>query len=178
MKDILGKVSNFALQKLEEQGKAALKVPTDEECSGMFECTWILPCKHIIARKIDSGKGIELSDIGQQWWLECGSAVADSKGEEVAVELSPRSTALEICRKMLYSAEPSAVPVVKARLEDMAVVMCPQLQNPVSVTRKRGRPAGSRNKANKRDKSGFEYVEGRKCGNCGQRGHNPRTCTS
>ncbi|KAI9895981.1 hypothetical protein PsorP6_012638 [Peronosclerospora sorghi] len=65
MKDILGKVSNFALQKLAEQGKDALKVPTDEECSGMFECTWILPCKHIIARKIDSGKGIELSDIGQ-----------------------------------------------------------------------------------------------------------------
>ncbi|KAI9906067.1 hypothetical protein PsorP6_013477 [Peronosclerospora sorghi] len=92
MKDILGKVSNFALQKLSEQGKAALKVPTDEECSGMFECTWILPCKHIIARKIDSGKGIELSDIGQ-WWLECDSAVADSSDEEAAVELSPRSTA-------------------------------------------------------------------------------------
>ncbi|KAI9918617.1 hypothetical protein PsorP6_011459 [Peronosclerospora sorghi] len=70
----------------------------------MFECTWILPCKRIIARKIDSGKGIVLSDIGQQWWLECDSAVADSSDEEAVVELSPRSTALEICRKMLYSA--------------------------------------------------------------------------
>ncbi|KAI9916084.1 hypothetical protein PsorP6_007501 [Peronosclerospora sorghi] len=96
MKEILGKVSNFALQKLAEQGKADLKVPTDEECSGIFECTWILPCKHIIARKIDSGKGIELRDIGQQWWLECDSAVAYSSDKEVAVELSPRSTALEI----------------------------------------------------------------------------------
>ncbi|KAI9914685.1 hypothetical protein PsorP6_007660 [Peronosclerospora sorghi] len=178
MKDILGKVSNFALQKLADQGKAALKVPTDEECSGMFECTWILTCKHIISRKIDSGKGIELSDIGQQWWLECDSAVADSSDEEAAVELSPRSTALEICRKILYSAEPSAVPVVKARREEMAVVMGPQLQNPVPVTRKRGRPARSRNKVNKRKKSGFEYVESRKCGNFGQRGHKSRTCTS
>ncbi|KAI9922796.1 hypothetical protein PsorP6_001813 [Peronosclerospora sorghi] len=139
----------------------------------MFECTWILPFKHIIARKINSDKGIELSDIDQPWWLECDSAVADSSDEKAAVELSPQSTALEIFRKMLYSAEPSAVPVVKARLEEMAVVMGPQLQNPVPVTRKRGRPAGSRNKANKRDKSGFDYVEGRKCVNCGQRGHNP-----
>ncbi|KAI9915341.1 hypothetical protein PsorP6_007106 [Peronosclerospora sorghi] len=143
----------------------------------MFECSWILPCKHIIARKIDIGKGIELIDIGQQWWLECDSAVADSSDEEAAVELSPRSTALEICRKILYSAEPSAAPVVKARLEEMAVVMGPQLQSPVPVTLKRGRPAGPRNKANKRDKIGFEYVEGRICANCGQRGYNSRTCT-
>ncbi|KAI9909186.1 hypothetical protein PsorP6_015070 [Peronosclerospora sorghi] len=133
MKDIPGKVSNFALQKLAEQGKADLKVPTDEECSGMLECTRILPCKHIIARKIDSGKGIDLSDIGQQWWLECDSAVSDSSDEEAAVELSPGSTALEICRKILYSAEPSAVPVVKARLEEMAVVIGPQLKNPVQL---------------------------------------------
>ncbi|KAI9920543.1 hypothetical protein PsorP6_015357 [Peronosclerospora sorghi] len=85
MKNILGKVSNFALQKLEEQRKAALKVPTYKECSGMFECTWILPCKHIIARKIDSGKGIKLSDIGQKGWLECDSAVADNSDEVAAV---------------------------------------------------------------------------------------------
>ncbi|KAI9915878.1 hypothetical protein PsorP6_006867 [Peronosclerospora sorghi] len=152
MKDILGKVLNFALQKLAEQVKDALKVPTDDECSGMFECTWILPCKHIIERKIDSVNGIELSDIGQQWWLERDSAVADNSDEKAAVELSPLSTALEIFRKMLYSAEPSAVPVVKARLEEMAVVMGPQLQNPVPVTRRRGRPSVSRNKANKKEK--------------------------
>ena len=46
-----------------------------------------------------------------------------------------------------------------------------------NYARKRGRPAGSKNKkANQREKSLFEYSIGRKCSKFGQAGHNARTC--
>ena len=52
-----------------------------------------------------------------------------------------------------------------------------QLSHPIAVTKKRGRPRGAQNKVLKRrDKSAFEYVEGRKCRNCGKGGHNSATC--
>jgi len=52
-----------------------------------------------------------------------------------------------------------------------------QVQEPLVMVKKRGRPAGSKNKTSTtRNKSHFEYVEGRKCGVCVQSGHNPRTC--
>jgi hypothetical protein len=52
-----------------------------------------------------------------------------------------------------------------------------QVQEPLVVVKKRDKPAGSKNKTSTtRDKSHFEYVEGRKCGVCGQSGHNSKTC--
>jgi hypothetical protein len=52
-----------------------------------------------------------------------------------------------------------------------------QVQEPLVVVKKRDRPASSKNKTSTtRDKSHFEYVERRKCGVCGQSGHNSRTC--
>jgi hypothetical protein len=43
-----------------------------------------------------------------------------------------------------------------------------QVQEPLVMVKKRGRPATSKNKTSTtRDKFHFEYVEGRKCGVCG-----------
>ncbi len=53
-----------------------------------------------------------------------------------------------------------------------------QIEEPKIVTKKRGRPAGAKNKtALSRDKSQFEYALGRKCSKCGKAGHNKKTCT-
>jgi hypothetical protein len=50
-----------------------------------------------------------------------------------------------------------------------------QVQEPLVVVKKRDKPAGSKNKTNTtRNKSHFEYMEGCKCGVCGQSGHNLR----
>jgi hypothetical protein len=50
-----------------------------------------------------------------------------------------------------------------------------QVQEPLVMVKKRGRPTGSKNKTSTtRDKSHFEYVEGCKCGVCGQSGHNSK----
>jgi hypothetical protein len=52
-----------------------------------------------------------------------------------------------------------------------------QVQKPLVVVKKRDRPASSKNKTSTtRYKSHFEYMEGHKCGVCGQLGHNSRTC--
>jgi len=52
-----------------------------------------------------------------------------------------------------------------------------QVQEPLVMVKKCDRPTSSKNKTSTtRDKSHFEYMEGRKCGVCGQSGHNSRTC--
>ena len=53
------------------------------------------------------------------------------------------------------------------------------LKGPVEVAKRKGRPAGSKNKRSiTRDPSAFEYVIGEKCRICKQAGHNARTCKS
>ena len=65
-----------------------------------------------------------------------------------------------------------------ARLNHVLDTPDVQLQEPLVVVKKRGRPAGSKNKpSTTRGKSHFEYVEGRKCGFCSQPGHNSKTCS-
>ncbi len=64
-----------------------------------------------------------------------------------------------------------------ARLNQVLDMPDVQVQKPLVVVKKCSRPASSKNKTNMtRDKFHFKYVEGRKCGVCGQSGHNSRTC--
>jgi hypothetical protein len=64
-----------------------------------------------------------------------------------------------------------------ARLNQVLDTTDVQVQKPLVVVKKRGRPVGSKNKTSMtRDKSHFEYVEGCKCGVYGQSRHNSRTC--
>jgi hypothetical protein len=64
-----------------------------------------------------------------------------------------------------------------ARLNQVLDMPDVQVQEPLVVVKKSSKPVGFKNKTSMtRDKSHFEYVEGRKCGVCGQSGHNLRTC--
>jgi hypothetical protein len=55
-----------------------------------------------------------------------------------------------------------------ARLNHVLDTPDVQVQEPLVVVKKRGTPTSSKNKTSTiRDKSHFEYVEGRKCGVCG-----------
>jgi hypothetical protein len=64
-----------------------------------------------------------------------------------------------------------------AHLNQVLDTLNVQVQELLAVVKKRGRHAGSKNKTSTtKDKSHFEYVEGRKCGVCGQSGHNSRIC--
>jgi hypothetical protein len=64
-----------------------------------------------------------------------------------------------------------------AHLNQVLDTLNVQVQEPLAVVKKRGRPTGSKNKTSTtKDKFHFEYVEGRKCGVYGQSGHNSRIC--
>jgi hypothetical protein len=64
-----------------------------------------------------------------------------------------------------------------ARLNQVLDTPDVQVQEPLVVVKKHGKPAGSKNKTNTtRNKFHFEYVEGRKYGVCGQSWHNSKTC--
>jgi hypothetical protein len=90
---------------------------------------------------------------------------------------SIQETLYSAIQETLYSVDADQVPVLLQRLEEATSRPLHMLSNPVvSVVRKRGRPPGSKNRANQRDKSRFEYVSGNQCGNCGVNGHNSRTC--
>lgn len=83
---------------------------------------------------------------------------------------SPRQKRLNSIQETLYSVDADQVPVVLQRLEEATSRPLQMLSNPVvSVVRKRGRPPGSKNRANQRDKSRFEYVSGNQCGGTGER---------
>jgi hypothetical protein len=93
--------------------------------------------------------------------------------------VSPRSlfmqTMMATLQKVLDNGNPQAGSLI-ACLNQVMDTLDVQVQEPLVVVKKHGRPIGSKNKTSTtRDKSHFEYVEGRKCGVCGQSGHNLRT---
>ena len=98
---------------------------------------------------------------------------------EEAVEINnriekdtPRKRILAEMKEKLYRSDVYAGSMV-ARLKETLRTPYAQIEPPNAVTKKRGRPAGAKNKTSvTRDKSNFEYVEGRKCGQCGMSGHN------
>ena len=76
----------------------------------------------------------------------------------------------------MYETDDDQVAVLITRLDEASEAPLQSLSNPVVVTRKRGRPAGSKNKkANQREKSLFEYSTGHKCSKGAQASHNART---
>jgi hypothetical protein len=113
--------------------------------------------------------------IHPQWHLVMKLPTAEREEDNLAV--SPMS---KIVKKILVQKKTlheSQIPSFISRLTDAIQEPIPFVANPIQVTKKRGRPRGALNKiSRKRDKSAFEYVEGRKCGKCGNSGHNARTC--
>jgi len=163
--DLHYKVSQFALDKLLEQFNYAVGghegSPT---CTGMFTNTYGLPCKHEITNYVKNGGKIPLSMIHPQWRLNRlpTEAYDDINGpQEIDTEDTPWQRLLKKITNDLYSHHTN-VGSIMTRIEDVLDTPFVQIAEPEVVTKKRGRPAGAKNKSRSitRDKSAFEYAEG------------------
>jgi hypothetical protein len=174
LSQIIQKISAFALDKIVNQYEAIDESTRNEICGGLFQSTYGLPCKHRIQFLIDQNQHITLEMIHPQWKLK----------EEIDLELpfqsdtvSPKSRIVSKVLDRLQNLDAAQVPTFLSQLERLTDTPVAPISNPDYVTKKRGRPTGAVNKISKRrDKSAFEYVEGRICGKCGKAGHNFRTC--
>jgi hypothetical protein len=182
-KDLIYKVSDFVLDKLLQQLKHAEKGGHEEQpCSAWFTKSWGLPYHHYIRSCLETETPILLQDIHEQWLLDRNPLILPSVNVIASPHepASPRSlfmqTMTATLQQVLDNGNPQASSLI-ARLNQVLDMPDVQVQEPLVVVKKRNGPAGSKNKiSTTRDKSHFEYVEGRKCGVCGQSGHNSRTC--
>ncbi len=128
---------------------------------------------------IESGNAIPLEMIHTQWHLNVsvpvfnGPVQIQGTSSNMPIWCSSSVTALP---KIVGHLSANQLPTFFNLLENLDVTSIPQISNPAVVTKKRGRPKGAPNRTTKRDKSWFEIVEGRKCSNCQQLGHNARIC--
>jgi hypothetical protein len=179
-KDLHYRISLFALEKINEQLKLLEKESlTTDQCTQQFTRTWGLPCKHTIQDHVRTGRRLTLSDIHSQWHLE--QMMAPSTQLQISVDqpASPRKRLLTAIENELYSSH-ARVGSLLLRFQEVIESPDVAIQEPAVVLKKRGRPAGAKNKPSSltRDKSQFEYAQGRKCKTCGNSGHNSRTCTN
>ena len=150
-------MSQFALDKLLQQYNLAILETFDKECTGQFSTIFGLPCKHFIKKCLDEGSCISLDNIHVQWRvdIEVGMPLTQARYDCNEEMTSPRKKLIKSISDILYP--------------------CTSIEERAKITKKRGRPVGSKGGTG-RDKSAFEYVDGRKCGKCKQSGHNARTC--
>jgi len=148
-----------------------------------FTKLWGLPCHHYICSCLETESPIVLHDIHESWLLDKNPLILPSVNVAVLPHepTSPQSlfmqTMTTTVQQVFNNGNPRAGNLI-ARLNQVLDTSDVQVQEPLVVVKKRGRLAGSKNKTiTTRDKSHFEYVEGRKCGICGQSGHNSRTCS-
>jgi hypothetical protein len=182
-KNLIYNVSDFALGKLLGQLKLTEKGGHEEQpCTVRFTKSWGLPCHHYIRSCLETETLILLQDIHEQWLLDRNplappSVTATAPPHE---PVSPRSSFVQkmtATLKQIFNNENPRAGSLIARLNQVLDMPNVQVQEALVMVKKRGRPAGSKNKTSTtRDKSHFEYVEGRKCGVCGQSWHNSRTC--
>ena len=150
----------------------------DDVCSGSFRLTFGIPCKHEIKRIISEGSRLNIEDFHAQWHLDI--LTDETQPIQNLQDVSPRSAILNQVRSRIYSIGNDLVPSFISRLDSLCENSeRPQnniLSNPIRRTRTRGRPEGSQNRSNQRDRSHFEYTTGIRCSNCRQPGHNRRSC--
>jgi hypothetical protein len=184
MSRLVNQISNFSLRKIREQHSQSLQDESD--CTGLFTKTYGLPCRHTIKEYIQQKKPLELELVHSQWYLYTNNTNLQSTSTadvmlDTIDELTPRRQALADISLRISTIPEGQLPTFLSRLKDLTDQVISTIQEPLFVSKKRGRPVGSKNKSNKRDKGHFEYVEeefnGRKCGSCGKRGHNSRTCS-
>jgi hypothetical protein len=167
-------VSHFALDLLENQYQQAIQDQPDLICTNLFTRTYGLPCKHQIAEYLFLAQPIPLSTIHSQWILDFNTAnrlTQHEIDETSTTPLTPRKEFVETLINAVYGETGSTN--LMTRLQDVLNRPLDTIAEPQKVTRKRGRPAGAKNKST-REKSAFEYTN--KCGKCGGKGHNARTC--
>jgi hypothetical protein len=170
-KDLIYKVSDFALDKLLQQLKHAEKGGHEEQpCSAWFTKSWGLPCHHYIHSCLEIEILILLQDIHEQWLLDRNPLFLPSVNVAAPPHepASPRSLFMQTMMATLQQVFDNGnlragnlIPHLNQVLGTPDV----QVQKPLVVVKKRDRPAGSKNKTSTtKDKSHFEYVEGCKCG--------------
>ena len=90
--------------------------------------------------------------------------------------VTPKKRMLMQVEREIYSDGPRTGSFL-TRLQELLDSASNPVQEPVIVVKRRGRPAGAKNKNSlTRDKSLFEYATGKKCKTCGYTGHNSRSC--
>jgi len=182
-KNLIYNVSDFALGKLLGQLKLAKKGGHEEQpCTTRFTRSWGLPCHHYIRGCLETKTPILLQDIHEKWLLGRKPLAPPSVTAAVSPHepVSPKSSFVQkmtaTLKQVLNNENPRAGSLI-TRLNQVLDMPDVQVQEPLVMVKKRGRPAGSKNKTSTtRNKSHFEYVEGRKCGVCGQSGQDSRTC--
>ncbi len=157
-KDLHYRVSFLALEKINEQLKNLEELsPITDQCTQQFTRTWGLPCKHSIRNFVRTGRRLKIIDIHSQWHLDESIAPASF----VEQPMTPRKRLLARLTTELYSAN-ARVGSLIARLTEVIETPEISVQEPAVVIKKRGRPAGAKNKNSlTRDKSQFEYVLGK-----------------
>ena len=175
-KDLHYKVSLFALEKVYEQLKYLEGEGIDSVCTGIFTKTWGLPCKHTLLEYVQFQKPILLSDIHSQWLLDPNPLQTNESISDEDITMSPRTRFMEDMERVLYGNNDRSNSMM-IRLNHVIDTPHIVLQGPNTVIKKRGRPAGAKNKTSMtRDRSLFEYAQKRKCRTCGNSGHNLVTC--
>ncbi|KAJ1511354.1 hypothetical protein HMI56_005498 [Coelomomyces lativittatus] len=150
----------------------------DMQCTGLFCATFRIPCQHEIKHYIKDNARFHTNNIHSQWHLSAALVRESTPIPTVTAELlhSPRKCLLKALENRVYEADEDQLSVISARLYEATQTPLQTLLNPDVVTKKHSRLAGSKNRANQRDKLLFEYATGHKCSRCGQPGHNSHTC--
>jgi hypothetical protein len=164
------------LDKIWDQVKLLNSEKDVGDCLGSFTNIYGLPCKHTLRKHLESGTPIPLDSIHLQWHLKIENPLCPQDCFKDK-QFSPRTGVVNRIKGYIETLADSQIPTFLSVWEKVSENPVQQVANPIIVAKKRGRPAGALNKVTKkRDKSAFEFVEGRKCRKCGQVGHNSATC--
>ncbi|CAG8598427.1 10391_t:CDS:2, partial [Scutellospora calospora] len=168
--NIRGKVSSFALNKINDQYQKAKRATTQEplpSCTGTFTRMMSLPCAHFI-QHLENNQNLMLNDIHKYWWIPGNISTLQVEENSSDPENPPTTSLVQSTTKQLVAQD-----TLKNLIDEPSMT----LQNPNVVhTRDRlsGAPNYQKNNSTCRDPSSFEIVEhkGRHCAICRQPGHN------
>jgi hypothetical protein len=168
--EVIGKISMHALNlfKVEFDHRT-----TSEPCTCSCGLTYGIPCRHLIRDVVERNGSFSVHDFHHQWWLFSPDEWMDEVEHE---ELSPRKEMVRNLERKLYSMPSNGHASFLQSINNLLYTRHIPIKNPSIVTKRKGRPKNRNKRANQRDKSAFEYQTGYKCKNCGQQGHNIRTC--
>ena len=180
LKPLQKKLSLFALHEILKQYKKSLNEEEMKKvCTQSVTGTLGLPCKHTIRELVEEGQVLTDAYIDSQWLLELNASSRAITNVSLSQNISPRKNLIERLHNELYNNPQIHSSSFINRIQSVLDDPTKEIQDIQPLQRKKGRPVGAKNKGAsiRRDKSHFEYMEGRKCSKCGEPGHNARTCS-
>ena len=155
--NVIGRVSVFALNKIEEQRVQLTSKTLLGSCDDYFRATMGLPCIHELEKLGD--KPLAIDHIHRHWHLEDVLKPAERTGETHG-QLAVFQQHLRIIEEKFTCWTPAQQAAVGAQVADIAAGKISSLLDPL-LTKSKGRPPGACNKAKKttaRNLSAFEYT--------------------